>query len=198
MADKKISALTSATTPLAGTEVLPIVQGGVTVKVPVSSLTAGRPVSTGPLTVVGANAGQVLIDNAGEQYIQILIQRNGVANSGGDLLLDGNTGKMSLRNLVAGAWALATGTTVGGPADRLTVAPAGDVAVNTGDLIIVTSGKGIKFSGNGNALWRAGAGTPEGVLTAPVGSLYTRTDGGAGTTLYVKESGAGNTGWVAK
>lgn len=33
MADKKISALTAATTPLAGTEVLPIVQGGATVKV---------------------------------------------------------------------------------------------------------------------------------------------------------------------
>jgi hypothetical protein len=33
MADTKISALTSATLPLSGTEVLPIVQGGVTVKV---------------------------------------------------------------------------------------------------------------------------------------------------------------------
>jgi hypothetical protein len=33
MADTKISALTSATTPLSGTEVLPIVQSGVTVKV---------------------------------------------------------------------------------------------------------------------------------------------------------------------
>jgi len=45
MADKKISALTGATTPLAGTEVLPIVQGGVTVKVAVSDLTAGRSVT---------------------------------------------------------------------------------------------------------------------------------------------------------
>ena len=33
MADKKISALTGATTPLDGTEVLPIVQSGATVKV---------------------------------------------------------------------------------------------------------------------------------------------------------------------
>lgn len=44
----------------------------------------------------------------------------------------------------------------------------------------------------------SGSGSPEGVKTAPVGSLYTRTDGGAGTTLYVKETGTGNTGWVAK
>lgn len=52
--------------------------------------------------------------------------------------------------------------------------------------------------GDGTVIWTAGAGTPEGVVTAPVGSLFTRTDGGASTTLYVKQSGTGNTGWVAK
>lgn len=44
----------------------------------------------------------------------------------------------------------------------------------------------------------AGTGSPEGAKTAPVGSLYLRSDGGAGTSHYVKESGTGNTGWVAK
>ena len=44
-----------------------------------------------------------------------------------------------------------------------------------------------------------GVGSPEGVVTASVGRLYTRTDGGAGTTLYVKESGVNtSTGWTAK
>lgn len=43
----------------------------------------------------------------------------------------------------------------------------------------------------------SGTGTPEGVITSPVGSQYMRTDGSTGTTLYLKESGAGNTGWVA-
>lgn len=43
-----------------------------------------------------------------------------------------------------------------------------------------------------------GTGTPEGVVTAPVGSLFIRKDGGAGTTRYFKESGSGNTGWVGK
>lgn len=51
--------------------------------------------------------------------------------------------------------------------------------------------------GAGTAIWTSGAGTPEGAVTAPIGSLYTRTDGGAGTTLYIKESGTGNTGWAA-
>lgn len=45
---------------------------------------------------------------------------------------------------------------------------------------------------------RTGTGTPEAAVTAAVGSLFLRTDGGANTTLYVKESGTGNTGWVAK
>jgi|688.fasta_scaffold00761_54 hypothetical protein len=45
---------------------------------------------------------------------------------------------------------------------------------------------------------RWGSGTPEGAVTASVGTLFLRTDGGANTTLYVKESGAGNTGWAAK
>ena len=57
MANTKISALTAATTPVAGTEVLPIVQSGATVKVAVSDLTAGRNVSTANLTATGtANA----------------------------------------------------------------------------------------------------------------------------------------------
>lgn len=43
-----------------------------------------------------------------------------------------------------------------------------------------------------------GTGGPEGAVTASVGAMYQRKDGGAGTSLYVKESGAGNTGWVAK
>lgn len=41
-----------------------------------------------------------------------------------------------------------------------------------------------------------GAGAP--AVAAPVGSLYLRTDGGAGTSFYVKESGTGSTGWIAK
>jgi hypothetical protein len=46
MANKKISALTAATTPLVGTSVLPIVQSGVTKQVSVSNLTVGRAVDT--------------------------------------------------------------------------------------------------------------------------------------------------------
>ena len=44
-----------------------------------------------------------------------------------------------------------------------------------------------------------GTGSPEAVRAAPIGYLYLRRDGGAGTTLYVKEADDGlSTGWVAK
>lgn len=63
MADKKISALTAASTPLAGTEVLPIVQSGATVKVSVSDLTAGRAISA---TSVTASTGNLVIGTSGQ------------------------------------------------------------------------------------------------------------------------------------
>ena len=45
MADVKISGLPNATTPVAGTEVLPIVQGGQTRQVSINNLTAGKSVT---------------------------------------------------------------------------------------------------------------------------------------------------------
>jgi hypothetical protein len=59
MADLKISQLPAATTPLAGTEVLPIVQGGSTVKVAVNDLTAGKAVSATSVTATTVTATTV-------------------------------------------------------------------------------------------------------------------------------------------
>ena len=63
MADKKISALSSASTPLAGTEVLPIVQSGATVQVSVANLTAGRAISA---TSVTASTGNFVVGTSGQ------------------------------------------------------------------------------------------------------------------------------------
>lgn len=94
--------------------------------------------------------------------------------------------------------------------------------VSTGDLVInkgvfdgtlteisriMNAGGGVQYvpAGTGAVattvqakLRDIGTGSLEGVLPASVGSLYLRSNGGANTTLYVKESGTGNTGWVAK
>lgn len=102
MADLKISALTGASTPLAGTEVLPIVQSGSTVKVSVANLTAGRAVgmlsntinantatpSAGSLTgtnlwAIGANAtnNTVLMDAFGSNNFLAFRRASGTAAS---------------------------------------------------------------------------------------------------------------------
>jgi hypothetical protein len=60
MADTKISALTAASTPLSGTEVLPIVQSGVTRKVSVADLTLGRAISA---TQVTLTTGSLIVPN---------------------------------------------------------------------------------------------------------------------------------------
>ena len=71
MADKKISALTSATTPLAGTEVLPIVQGGATVKVAVSDLTAGRTIAATGATLSGLTASSAVATDASKNLVSV-------------------------------------------------------------------------------------------------------------------------------
>jgi hypothetical protein len=63
------------------------------------------------------------------------------------------------------------------------------------DGMLINKNNGFSLDG---VFWSKGTGTPEGVVTAPVGSLFSRTDGGAGSVFYVKETGSGNTGWVAK
>jgi hypothetical protein len=56
MADLKISQLPAASTPLVGTEVLPIVQAGSTVQVSVNNLTAGKAVSASTVTATTVTA----------------------------------------------------------------------------------------------------------------------------------------------
>ncbi len=51
----------------------------------------------------------------------------------------------------------------------------------------------------GTATIYSGTGSPLNVVTGNVGDLFLRTDGGTGSTMYVKETGAGTTtGWIAK
>ena len=59
MSNSKISALTSATTPLAGTETLPIVQSSTTKQVSVANLTAGRAISALSATLSSLTSGRV-------------------------------------------------------------------------------------------------------------------------------------------
>lgn len=43
-----------------------------------------------------------------------------------------------------------------------------------------------------------GTGDPSGVVVADIGTIYSRVDGGAGSTLYIKEGNSGTSaGWRA-
>lgn len=196
MSDKKISELTASTTPLAGTELLPVVQSGTTKNVSVDNLTAGKTVKTGNVlsgaaasALAGGGTGATIF-HATVPEIKFINNTTG-ANATDGTAIQAVSSNFAITNREAGLMTFATSNSV-----RMTVEIAGDVTIETGNLTIGTSGKGLDFGSS--VLWRTGEGTPEGVVTAAVGSLYTRTDGGLLSTLYVKESGAGNTGWVAK
>jgi hypothetical protein len=78
----------------------------------------------------------------------------------------------------------------------------GEYNVNYGASEEISTFTGIgRFSSlyfNPQVSMTTGTGSPEGVLIASPGALYLNLSGGTSTTLYVKTSGTGNTGWTAK
>lgn len=111
-----------------------------------------------------------------------LLHTEASAGAGHELWLGAN-GNARFAVTVAGHWAPVVPS----------VSDLGTAALPFQDLFmdgVITLGGGITL--------RSGTGSPEGVVTANKGSKFYRSDGGAGTSEYTKESGAGNTGWVAK
>lgn len=157
MANEKISQLPSATTPLAGTEVLPIVQGGVTVKVSAADVTAGRAVSASSLTLSTALAvtsggtgqtsytnGQLLIGNtAGNTLTKATL------TAGTNISITNGTGSITINSTdqfvgTVTSVALSGGTTgltvSGSPITTSgTITLAGTLAVANGGTGVTTS-----------------------------------------------------------
>jgi hypothetical protein len=101
MSNSKISALTSATTPLAGTEVLPVNQSGTTTQVSVSNLTAGRTVALRNANLTGGSAA-INIGASGDttyHYTRYIDNNNnslyvGIDNSAGSFFGAGAYGRV--------------------------------------------------------------------------------------------------------
>ena len=108
MADQKISQLTGATTPLAGTEVLPIVQGGATVKVAVSNLTAGRATTMLSADVLATNGQAHLVGGSTAGGVKLQAW-NAAGNADGYLAFEGYTIEYGRYN-TSGDWFLGTTT----------------------------------------------------------------------------------------
>jgi hypothetical protein len=62
-------------------------------------------------------------------------------------------------------------------------------------VVIVSTGAKLYFGSTAGPSISSGSGSPEGSVSANVGSLYLRTDGASGNQLWTKETGGGNTGW---
>lgn len=84
-------------------------------------------------------------------------------------------------------------------ADGLMV--GGLIAATSAAFDIIVSGVPIHIGANASKFGVnhiAGRGDPNGVFVKRRGSYYTRLDGGAGTSFYVKESDTGSSNWGAK
>jgi hypothetical protein len=151
MSDKKISQLAASTTPLAGSEVLPVVQSGATKQVSVSNLTAGRAVSVGSLASTGAVSGttgafsgnvtltnsEVILSNA------FFIKSKLVAGTNVNLIGRNSSDEVAIDPDSFGARI--------GSAGRYVFPSSGNLTIGLGNLVIGTAGKGIDFSADANA-----------------------------------------------
>lgn len=175
MADKKISALNSATTPLAGTEVLPIVQGGNTVKVAVTDLTKGR-TTLAAFLGVNNNSPADYVEVSGSGANGIRVSRTGALTQY-ITLSSGSTGPS-----IDGSSALGE-VSIGVNASRkFVVNNAGNTINNFGNYVVGTAGKGIDFSANAHAAgmtsellndYEEGTWTPTAVSTGGAITSYT-------------------------
>jgi hypothetical protein len=132
MANSKISALTSATTPLAGSETLPVVQSSTTKQVSVANLTAGRTVSAKQLAL--SDAETYLTMNATSGKLWYLI-----SGGGGNV----TPGYFCLFNATSGNKVM---TIAPSTAEQFTTDLSGNFNMLAGNVVIGTSGKGIDFS----------------------------------------------------
>jgi hypothetical protein len=174
MANSKISALTSATTPLVGTETLPIVQGGVTVKATVANITGAGAypgsfttlASTGTLTRTATAATNSLISDAtgsttGYSYSRI---RNtsgnayfGVEGSAAGTLSASTLAYSAIfgsatnqaTQIITNNTVRVTISAVGGVSiGSTTNAGVGNLLMGTGNVVQGTAAKGFDFSAN--------------------------------------------------
>jgi hypothetical protein len=176
MANSKISALPAASTPLAGAELVPVVQGGITEQVSVTNLTAGRAVSALSLSTTAGIVDVRATSGIGVRFIETS---------------SGNTNRIQLGTGAGFGYVDATagvGTTYlslqAASVEYAKLQTTGNFTLNTGNLVIGTSGKGIDFSAT------AGTGTSE-LLADYEEGTWTPVIQGSGTAgTYEINSGA--------
>ena len=157
MADLKISQLPAATVPLAGTEVLPIVQSGATKQVSVDNLTTGKAVSATSLTATTVTATTV-----NGTTFDTNIAAAGVTLAGTTLAADGTDTNISITLTPKGTGVVTTAASYSDAAGKLRAIPQSGSAKTTSYTLAVTDvGEFIEIGTSGaivvpNATFSAG------------------------------------------
>jgi len=203
MADLKISALTASTVPLAGTEVLPIVQSSTTKQVSVANLTAGRAVSMLSGTVTDNIATPVPFNINNNSANTAAGTRVNFQFNGSTVGYVGNQFDGADFNNLYDANRFHIFTVGGTEYFRIVNA---DATVKSGNLVLGTSGKGITNSTGSVALNFSTAGTSlnsaQSVLTGSfpnVGSAQTITisdTNGGYVVITGVQGGVGSSTWT--
>lgn len=143
MADLKISQLTGATTPLAGTEVVPLVQSSTTKKVAVSDLTAGRAVSALSLTATDLTASSAVATDANKKLVSVTNTGTGdnvLATS--PTLVTPNIGAATATTVNGIYQKVATATVAGSSTKTLTVSGYGGGSAMQFQIVADVGGSG--------------------------------------------------------
>jgi hypothetical protein len=126
----------------------------------------------------------------------VCIDARGTNGTAYQILTMNNANRVSLRNSQASP--MPEVMLYDGATSVIAFLFGGVVAFQVTATKVDLAGREFLFNGVGLPSWQAGTGAPEGVKFGRPGCYYSRSDGGAGTSLYVKESGSNtNTGWVA-
>lgn len=157
MADLKISQLPAATVPLAGSEVLPIVQSGATKQVSVDNLTTGKAVSATSLTATTVTATTV-----NGTTFDTNIAAAGVTLAGTTLAADGTDTNISITLTPKGSGVVTTAASYSDAAGKLRAIPqSGSAKTSSYTLATTDVGEFIEIGTSGaivvpNATFSAG------------------------------------------
>ena len=133
MADLKISQLPAATVPLAGTEVLPIVQSGTTKQVSVDNLTTGKDVSA-----LSVSATTVTATTANATTFDTNVAAAGVTLSGTTLAADGTDTNIDVTITPKGTGVVTTAASYSDGAGKLRAIPQSGSAKTTSYTLATT------------------------------------------------------------
>jgi hypothetical protein len=175
MPNSKISTLTSATTPLAGTETLPVVQSTTTKQVSVANLTAGRAVAMGTGSSVGLGSGSVLFNVTGGSTSAVAVNFQaagvdkwltgmGAASANGNYEIYNTAGVVAVSiDKTSSLTTLGAGVSVTGTAATTGNVTVGAAAAGTNRYVyingVVNKAGALAFQESGSTKWLLGNGS---------------------------------------